>query len=222
MAVTTTGQMIYNGALAKSSKNEPGNFSDPEIIRRINKRLAGLYEVAARVNPLMFAETAAVVEAAGVWARPEEALSVIKLEDTTPDPVIIVPHDDQQCEPSQLCVFEFGQEFLAITNATGTPSGNITFWYARRPTDIAALANTLDPQWREDFNELLELELAIDLAAKDGRIEDVGLAKADRDGWLTSFASFLQHSTAGERRRFGHRRIINIQQLLPLLAGGAA
>jgi len=221
MAVTTVGQDIYSGALAKSSKNEPGNFSTAEIIVRINNRLNGIYEVAARVNPLFFAETAAEVEAAGVWQRPEEALSIVKVEDTTPDPVIIVPHDDQQAEPSKLCVYEFGQEFFAITNALGTPTGNLTFWYARRPTPVANLTPaTLDAQWREDFNELLILEIAIELAAKDGRSTDVATHKEDRNGWLARFVSFLQHSTSGEVRRFGSKRIINIEELTPLLAGG--
>lgn len=223
MAVTTTGQDIFNGALAKSTKNESKNYSTAEMITRINNRLNGIYEVAARVNPLFFAEKAAEAEVAGVWQRPEVALSVIKIEDATPDPVIIVPHDDQQAEPSKLCVYEFGQEFYAITNAIGTPSGNLTFWYARRPTLIANLAPaTLDAQWREDFNELLILEVAIELAAKDGRPDEVMHLKEDRNGWLARFVSFLQHATAGEVRRFGQKRIININELTPLLAGGGA
>ncbi|GAH41430.1 unnamed protein product [marine sediment metagenome] len=222
MAVTTVGQDIYNGALAKSSKNEPGNFSVAEIILRINNRLNGLYEVAARVNAIFFAETATEAETAGVWSRPEEALSVIKIQDATVADVVILPHDDQQAEPSKLSVYEFGQEFFAITNLTGTPSGNLTFWYARRPTAVANLSPaTLDAQWREDFNELLILELAIELSAKDGRTAEVGTLKEDRNGWLARYVSFLQHSTSGERRRFGHRKIININDLLPLLAGGA-
>lgn len=223
MAVTTVGQDIYNGALAKSSKNEPGNFSTAEIVRRINNRLNGIYEVAARVNPLFFAESAAEVEAAGVWQRPEVALSVVKIQDAAVADVIIVPYDDQQAEPSKLCVYEFGQEFFAITNATGTPSGNLTFWYARRPDLITNLTpDILDSQWREDFNELLILELAIELALKDGRTAEAQEQKEDRNGWLARFVSFLQHATSGEVRRFGHKRIININELTPLLAGGGA
>lgn len=222
MAVTTVGQDIFNAALAKSTKNEASNYSPSEMIARINNRLSGIYEVAARVNPLFFAETTDEVETAGVWSRPEEALSIVKIEDSTPDPVIIVPHDDQLAEPSKLCVYEFGQEFFAITNATGTPTGDLTFWHARRPTPVANLSPaTLDAQWREDFNELLILEVAIELAAKDGRPDELVNLKEDRNSWLTRFASFLQISTAGEARRFGHKKIININELTPLLAGGA-
>ncbi|MDH3291577.1 MAG: hypothetical protein OEO20_11250 [Gemmatimonadota bacterium] len=220
MAVTTTGQDVHNGALAKSSKNEPSKFAAPEIIRRINKRLSGIYQVAARVNPILFAAKSVVVETTGMWVRPEVALSVEMAEDTTPDPVEIVPFDDQQSEAHQLCVYEFGQTFYAITTAAGTPTGDLTFWYARRPTTITALANTLDAQWREDYNELLELELAIDYSLKDGRTDEAAALIADRNTWLMSFMQFAQHLTGGERRRF-ERKTVNIQELLPLLAGGA-
>lgn len=223
MAVTTIGQDIYNGALAKSSKNDDGNFGTTEIVERINRRLAGLYQVGSLVNPGFFADSAAVVEAAGVWARPEEALTIARLENALGAEVAVVPYDDQQAEPSMLSVYEWGQEFNAITNATGTTSGNLTFWYSRRPTDIANLGPaTLDAQWREDFNELLILELAIDLSAKDGRIEEVTALKADRNEWLQRFVAFLRNTTANERRRYGNRRVINIEELIPLLAGGAA
>jgi hypothetical protein len=222
MAVTTIGQDIYSGALAKSNKNEPGNFGTAEIIGRINRRLAGLYQVAARVNPDFFAEIDTVVESAGTWARPEDGLSIVKIEQDSDDAeVVILPHDDQQAEPSKLCVYEFGQVFYAITNATGTPTGDLNFWMSRRPTDITNLTpDTLDAQWREDFNELLILELAIDLSAKDGRVDEVSALITDRNGWLLQFINFLQHSTSGLRRRHGHRKHINLEQLLPLVAGG--
>lgn len=221
MAVTTIGQDIYNGALAKSSKNEPGNFGTAEIIARINRRLQGLYQVASLVNPNFFAETASVVEASSVWARPEEAQTIVRIENATPVEVAVVPYDDQQAEPSMFSVYEWGQEFLAVTNAAGTTSGNLTFWYSRRPTDIANLTPaTLDAQWREDYNELLILELAIDLSLKDGRTGEAETLKGDRNEWLQRYVAFLRNTTANERRRFGHRRRISINELIPLLAGG--
>lgn len=221
MAVTTVGQTIYSGALAKSSKNQSKGFGTAEIIGRINRRLQGLYQVASLVNPNFFAETADVVEAAGVWARPEEAQTVVRVDNATPVEVAVVPYDDRQAEPSMFSVYEWGQEFNAITNATGTTSGNLTFWYSRRPTDVTNLTpDTLDPQWREDYNELLILELAIDISAKDGRVSEVAALKADRNEWLQRFVAFLRNTTANERRRFGHRRNITINELIPLLAGG--
>lgn len=223
MAVTTTGQDIVNGALAKSSKNEPTNFSPTEQIRRVNDRLNGLYEVAARVNPGFFAEIANVAEAAGTWPRSETALSIKRMEQNSDGAeIVVVPVDDQQAEPSKLSVYEWAQVFTAVTNAAGTPTGSVDFYQARRPTLITNLSpDTLDPQWREDFNELLQLEVAIEFSNKDGRQgEETPALIADRNTWLLRFVSFLQHTTANLRRRKGNRQNINIEELLPFLAGG--
>lgn len=223
MAVTTTGQDIVNGALAKSSKNEPNNFSPAEQIRRINDRLSGLFEVAARVNPGFFAEIANVAEAAGTWARPESALSVERLEQNSDGAeVVVVPFDDRQAEPSKLSVYEWAHVFTAVTNVAGTPTGSMDFYNARRPVLIANLSpDTLDPLWREDFNELLQLEVAIEFANKDGRQgEETPALMADRNDWLTRYVGFLQHATGNVRRRFGNRKVINTEELIPLLAGG--
>lgn len=222
MAVTTTGQDIINGALQMSSKNEPENFSPGEQIRRVNNRLNGLYEVASRVNPGFFGEVSNVAEAAGTWPRDEEGLAIELIEQNSDGAeVVVVPFNDRQAEPSKLSVWEYGQVFTAVTNAAGTPAGSLDFYQARRPTLITALANVIDAQWREDFNQLLELEVAIDFANKDGRQnEETPALIADRNNWLTRFVAFLQHPTANERRRFGNRKHINIEELIPLLAGG--
>ena len=65
------------------------------------------------------------------------------------------------------------------------------------------------------------LELAIYLAQKDGRLEEVAALKQDRNQWARLFGSYLQHSTANVRRRFGHRKHVNVDSLLPMLSGGA-
>lgn len=222
MAVTTTGQDIFDAALAKSSKSEPTKFSTAEIVNRINRRLSGIYNVAARVNPSFLADTLSTVEAGGTWPRPEEAISVVRVEqDSNSAEVVVVPYDDRQAEPSRLSLYEFAQVFTAITTSAGTPTGNLTFWFPKRPVLIANLSPAvLDLAWREDFNEFLVLELAIDFAIKDGRLNQEGQLLQDRLEWLQLWVAFLQHTTAIERRRFGNRRPININSLLPLLAGG--
>ena len=79
----------------------------------------------------------------------------------------------------------------------------------------------LDEDWDEAYNDLLILEVAIYLAMKDGRSEEVQMLKAERNTWAQLFGQFLQHSTANLQRRFGHVKIINVETLLPMLTGGA-
>lgn len=216
MAVTTSVQEILNGAYGRSTKNQPGTIAaeTTELLKVVNRIHRRIYAFAARVNPIFFAETALVVEVSGSWVRPETAESIVRIENTSNVEVTIVPLDDRAAEPTLLAVYEFGQKFF--TAAGLTPTGNLTFWYSKRPTTYTLLADILDSLWTEQFNEILVLDLAIYLSAKDGRLDEVQLFIPERDNWLILFGAFLQHSTSNLRRRFGSKNVINVQSLIPL------
>ncbi len=227
MAVTTTVQDILDGAYAKSSKNQPGTIANEavELTGLVTRLLRGLYNFAAEVNPIHFAETADVVGVASVWERPESAEAIIRIENDVFAEVIVVPYDDRLCEEPKPTVYEFGGDFFAFAGQTAPPGATdtLTFWYSKRPDDPApgGVAGVLDSDWQEDYDELLILEVAIFLALKDGRGDEAAALKQDRNAWAQRFASYLTHSTANLHRRFGHRRHINVNTLLPMLTGGA-
>lgn len=225
MPVTTTPQDILNGAYAKSLKNRPGAIASEssELLQLVIRAMRGLYAAAARINPTFFAETAVVAYAAPGWARPQNAEAIFRIEDPAQAEVVVVPFDDRRAEPGKPAVFTFGQVYRpASAGAPDPQNGNLTFWYAKRPTDPANLAATLDAMWTEQFNELLILETAIYLAAKDGRDGEIGQYKGDRDRWANLFFAFLEHETLNERRRFGQVARFNTKSMTPvwsLLAG---
>jgi hypothetical protein len=111
-----------------------------------------------------------------------------------------------------------------LSGAAPNPqAGNLTFFYAKRPTDPATLATTLDALWTEQFNELLILEVAIYLALEGRPARRARPLMEARDKWANLFVAFLEHETANERRRFGHVARINVRTVIPaysLLAGG--
>ena len=232
--MATTPQDILNAAYAKSEKNMPGTIAteSTELLQLVIRAMRGLYAFAARVNPIHFAESAAVVLAAGKWARPATAESIWRIEGgaaTVPvmaagTEVVVVPVDDKLAESGKPAVYEFGQAFYSAGNASDPTSGTLTFFYSKRPTDPATLSAALDAMWVEQFNELLVLEVAIYLALKDGRADEAAALRAERDREAQLFIAFLEHSTANTRRRYGHIRRINTQTLVPLtslLAGGS-
>lgn len=227
MAVTTTGQMLLDAAYAKSLKNRPGEIATgaTELLNLIIRSMQGLYAYAARVNPMFFSETAAVAFVSPGWTRPPLAESVIRIENPNGAEVVIVPYDQRDAEPGKPALWRFGQIYRPASSAAVNPqSGALTFFYAKRPTAPANLAATVDALWTEQFNELLVLELAIYLALKDGRGEEVPGLTADRDKWLTLYTAFLEHETAQERRSYGHvHRFVgpSLVPLTSLLAGGA-
>lgn len=225
MAVTTTPRQILTAAYAHSTKNRPGVIAaeSTELLQVVIRAMRGLYAFAARVNPTFFAKTSAVAFAAPGWSRPEDAESVFRIEDPTGTEVVVVPYDDRGAEVGMPAVYSFGQVYRPASAAAPDPqAGNLTFYYAKRPQSPATLDTPLDASWAEQFNELLALEVAIYLSVKDGRQDELGSLRADRDRWIAQFVAFLEHETANERRRYGHIKRINVQTLVPMLAGGGA
>lgn len=228
MAVTTTPQMILDGAYAKSLKNKPGSIATEsvELLQLVIRATRGLYAFAARINPTYFAESAVVAFAGAGWARPQQAEAVFRIENAVPAEVVVVPFDDRGAEKGLPAVYAFGQVYRpASAGAPDPQAGNLTFFYSKRPTDPATLAATLDALWAEQFNELLILEVAIYLSIKDGRADELVSYRSDRDRWAALFGAFLEHETLNLRRRYGQIARFNTQSVVPLmslLAGGTA
>jgi hypothetical protein len=137
----------------------------------------------------------------------------------------VVPYDDRLAADPKPALYEFGGNFIVSPNQA-TPPGDtdvLTFWYSKRPDDPAPadLTGLLDPDWDEAYNDLLILEVAIYLAMKDGRSEELNILKGERNTWAQLFGAYLQHSTANIQRRFGHVKMVNVETLLPMLTGGA-
>lgn len=221
MAVVTTPQMVLEGAYAKSLKNKPGAIASEsgELLQLVIRAMRGLYAFAARINPTFFAESAVVAFAGAGWARPSNAEAVYRIETGAGVEVVVVPFDDRKAEPGIGALYSFGQIYRpASAGAPDPQAGNLTFFYAKRPTDPATLATTLDALWTEQFNELLILEVAIYLALKDGRADEVNAYKADRDRWAQLFAAFLEHETMNERRRYGQIGRFNTRSMVPIMS----
>ena len=118
-------------------------------------------------------------------------------------------------------MYPFGQVYRPAGNTPDPTGGDLQFFYAKRPTDPADLDTALDALWTEQFNELLILEVALYLAAKDGRTDELASLGADRTSWLRLFQGFLEHETVDLLSRFGGAHRIQTEALIPLLAPGA-
>lgn len=219
MNVATTPQIILDGAYAKSQKNKPGAIATEsvELLQLVIRAMRGLYAFAARINPTFFAESAVVAFAGAGWARPNNAEAVFRIENPAGAEVVLVPYDDRRAEAGLPSVYAFGQIYRpASAGAPDPQAGNLTFFYSKRPTDPANLAALLDALWTEQFNELLILEVAIYLAIKDGRADELGAYRGERDQWAARFTAFLEHESLNLRRRYGQIARFNTQSIVPL------
>lgn len=227
MAVTTTVSDIIAAALAKSTKNRANIIatSATEMLEVVKRAMRGLYSVASEVNPTFFAKSAVVTYLAPGWARPSDAELVFRIEKGGTE-VAVVPYDDTAAETGKPAVYALGQIYRPAGNALDPiNTDDLLFFYSKIPASPASVDATIDPMWVEQFNELLILEVAMYLALKDGRMDEVAELKPMRDQWALLFIKFLEHETANLRRRFGQARQFNTQSisaLISTLAGGAA
>jgi len=234
MPVTVTPTNLITWAYGKSKLNVPGTIASEsaELLQLVGRALRGLYALGARVNPTFFATTANVAFASGGWVRPEDAESIFRIEAASASPpanvtagteIVRVPYDQRSAEPGKQAVYRYGQKYYpASASATTEPKspqdGTLTFWYSKRPAIPATIDTALDAQWIEAYNELLVLEVAIYLAIKDKRGDELPALKEQRNDWAKLFIAFLEHEDVGERRQYGHMQRFNTQTRIPLVS----
>jgi hypothetical protein len=227
MPATTTVQDVLDGAYGTSTKNQPDTIANEavELLAVVKRKLAGIYAFASRINPIHFSASEDVTGVAGQWERPDAANAIFRIENAGFAEVVVVPFDDRLAAEPKPSLYEFSGFFTADALQTNPPGGTdvLTFWFSKRPDDPTPdnLTGVLDPDWDDAYTDLLIFELAIYLSLKDGRVEEVALFKEERNQWAQVFASFLQHSTANLQRRFGHKKMVDVETLLPMLTGGA-
>jgi hypothetical protein len=201
-----TGQDILTGAYSHNKKLAPGRIVEDatEGVQVINRVLAALFALGARLNPEFFGASADVAFNAG-WARPADAELIYRHEmvqagDPEGEYVRLVPFDDRGLAAGRPAVYRFGQRYFPAVPADGPQQADaLRFYYAKRPAALAALADPIDPFWPEAHAELLMLEVAIYISLKDG--QDVAGLVAQRDHALRLFVAFLQHEDTAEIRR---------------------
>lgn len=222
--MATTPQQILTDAYAKSKKNQPGRIATEsvELLGVVNRVIRTFFQIGVRVNPTFFGDSAVVSFSSG-WARPTAAEMIFRIEDGG-DEVVVVPFDQKTAESGLPAVYRMGQVFLSAGNAGDPTSGDLTFFYAKTPTDAATLGTDIDSMWPETYKELAVLEVAAYLAVKDEREAETAYLVAERDNWLRMFLAFLEHETINERRSFGIPTPFNTNSVVPiasLLAGGS-
>lgn len=218
-----TVQELLTAAYAKSKKNQPGRIAteSTELVAVVNRVIRMYFQIAARVNPYFFAKSASVAFASTGWPRPSDAEAVLRITNPSAVEVVVVPIEDPTAESGLPAVYRISQEYRTAGNASDPTSGNLTFLYSKRPTDLTATTDTIDTLWPTAYAELAALEVATYLAVKDGREGEVPYLAGERDRWLVMFLAFLEHETMNERRRYDQRfNVPSAGPLMSMLAGG--
>lgn len=230
-----TVQDVLDRAFARSRRFVPESTATyDELVPAVQESLQALFQVAARVNGAFFGASADVPYAAPGWARPSDAESVTRIERgaasgaNAGEEVVVVPMEQRDAEPGFPCVYRWGGLYRPSGVTSGPEAGEtLTFFYSRQPAALSAPDDPIDAAFPVSHRVLLELDVAIRIAIKDGgaTAEVLTPLASERREALNRYIAFLEHETAEERRSYGLVKKFVTNTLVPLesmLAGGGA
>lgn len=220
----STFEEIITAAHGYSSKSRPDEIAtrQTELLALASRSVRGIFAVASRVAPEYWGTSDTVAHISGGWARPENAHSVFWIERTSDKAeVAVVPLDDRRAELAKPAVYLLGRTYRIADSTLGPiETDTLDIFYSRIPAKPVALSDVIDDEWEESFDNFLALEIAIYLALKDGRMDEVAALTPERNKEASLFVDFLVNNTPVTSFRFGQPRRAAVPSLLPLLAGG--
>lgn len=210
-------QTIIDAALGTSFKNRPSTVANnsAELVAAVDRRYKMTYAAAAKANPGFFMNVASIPFASGGWVKPSDCQLLVRLEAgsgvqtaglaaiAAGTEIIIVPYDDRLAETLLPAVYFVAGQYKSAGNTLDPASGNLTFYYSRRPTTLAAVTDAFDALWDETYNAILINDLAAYLCRKDGRGDEGDFYSGESDNWLQLFLDYVSTEAVNEVRRGG-------------------
>lgn len=162
-----TGAEIQVQAKAYGTMNDNSLIDDAECVNVINEA------VAERVgaSPHLFAVKTTISAPGAATPYDLEAEDVpeafrVEKTDGTKVNVVSIDQPDAAWDPRLQRV---GQLYYAIGSDPDPSSDDLVFYHGDEPDLLADINETVWSRWRERWRRILELEVAIMLAIKDGR-----------------------------------------------------
>ena len=199
----SSAYQVLQLAYARSSGNRAKSLvaEGTEGVAIVNRVQRACFALAARVNPIFFGVNATVAYASG-WNRPTLAELIYWIEDIAGNEVRIVPYEDRNTATGTGRIYQVGQRYFPCGGVDGPASVTLTMLYSMQPNPILVVEDLLDPNWPDNFTSLIVDEVAIHLALKDRRMDELQDLRRSRDSWLKLYISFLEHEGSARTQRF--------------------
>lgn len=202
----TTPEALIVAAASRSASTSPQVIATAatELLDAVRRYLIQYFAVGARLNRDRWSATATVPLAAGVWSIPaavDTLWYVARASDGAK--VYVVPPDEATLWAHKPSAMRLGLTLQPIAgNVLAT--GSLVLTYTRRPDTVATLTSPIDLLWPEDFNPLLELELAVQMAIKDERPAEAAEFSQQLVRWQQLFSAAMENDTRLTSRRTAH------------------
>ena len=216
-----TAQAIIDMAYARSKRADP-NAEDTtleELVVILDEIIGTYFQEGARINPDYMGKREVVEwdEAREGWVRPPGAEMILRIEDAAGKEVPTVTFDDKKAEASA-GVYPYGGIYYRSLDDSGLPAGRLVFFCARTASPIEDGESEIDRLWPHGHEHLPALELAMYLAVKDGREDDLMLLAKSRNRQAIRFGKFLEHEDTTVRRRKRKSRVFATGSIKPVVS----
>lgn len=185
-----------------------------EMLSTLTRHFQKYYADAATQESSVFAQIVAVpvLTAPRRWVLPGD-IDVLHHLEQNGQPVTVVPYEDRtEAEPSESCVYRLGYVLYPVGNATDPTQNALTALYTPVPAAFTALGQSAPASWPTQFDGMVVDHLALWLASKDGRQDDVDRLTANMaggngsPGWTELYATWLGRASINVTRRFASPR----------------
>lgn len=193
-----TVQDIIDAAVGRSAASRLDMLESdaPELLRVVQRTLSRLYLFASRRRASTFGVSLVVSYQATTpvgWPLPADLLSLLRVEFASSGTEVAVTRlDDRSGMAPMPAVAEFGRTLVVCGNAGDPTNEDLRLYYAPSAPTLAGLSTTLPSAFPEMFYPLVELAVAVYLARKEARAEDVATFAREEseqqayfDAWLT-------------------------------------
>lgn len=201
----STTQNIIDQAIVRSQKNRPEWSAQygTELRQQVARTLNLCYQMGHLLAPDLYGLSTSVAGVASVWSGAGITPPIYFVENASGARVHIVPVTDRLIDVGGPRLYWSGATLKSV-GLTGDPTAteSLTFWTLAWPGALADLSTAFDAYWPTRFDALLVEEMALYLALKDGREDEVRMLAASRDQWLQSFVQYLRSAVVARSSRF--------------------
>jgi len=202
--MTTSVSNILAQAYARSSGNRSSSLIEDaaEGVWIANRVQRLCISAGARINPDYFGSLYTMPAVGNYYLRPLLTEMVYRIEMPTGDEVVVVPVEDRYVATGSPRVYQLGALYYSV-GEDGDPDGEtLSAYVVSLPVDMVDINSTMTTVIPDAFVPLLVDEIAIHLALKDRRMDELNDLRRSRDSWLRLWINFLEHETAARVRRF--------------------
>lgn len=187
-------------------------LTQQELLGQLTRQFRRYYADAATQEASVFAQTAVLVYTTGParWPLPTDIDVLHHLEQSS-QPITVVPYEDRtEAEPSEACVYRLGNTLYPVGNSTDPTATSILALYTPIPAAFTTTGQSSPSAWNIAFDDMVVVELALFLAKKDGRMDDVQTLQMELDdpatGWKQLWTTWLGRASINVTRRFATPR----------------